>query len=160
MKDFGSRKRDIIVGVVILVVIAGAFYFFKLRKTTPTVPQATSGPSIQQIEQNIADKFKFVVPDNVEKTALKDVSGGNGSGIATRTEILADLPDPDAGYFYQAWLQNSSGKLISLGQMQMAKGGWLIEYNGAAYPGYNKIIVSLERVFDTNLEKGILEGSF
>lgn len=157
MKDLG--KKDIITGLVILVVIAGLVYWFKIRKPTPTVP-VTSTPSITQVEKNIEDKFKFTVPDNVEKTQLKDITGGDGSGIATRTEILVDLPDPEPGTFYQAWLENANGKLLSLGKLDIAKGGWLITYNGSSYPTYNKVVISQEKVFDGNIEERVLEGSF
>lgn len=159
MKNLASRKRDIVIGFVILVVVAAIFFFVKSRSKPMAVPQGPSEPTITQVEQNLKDKYNFIVPDNVEKTDLKDVSGGVSSGIATRTEILADLPDPDQGYFYQAWLENGD-KLISLGQMSMAKGGWLISYNGDAYPGYNKVVVSLERYFDNKIEKRVLEGNF
>lgn len=159
MRNLASRKRDIVVGFVILLVLAAVFYFFKSRNKQMTVPEASSEPTITQVEQNFKDKYNLTVPDNIEKTNLKDVSGGNGMGIATRTEILADLPDPESGYFYQAWLENGD-KLVSLGKMSMEKGGWIISYTGSNYPGYNKVLVSLERVFDYTVEKRILEGSF
>jgi hypothetical protein len=71
-------------------------------------------------------------------------------GLATRNEILADLP---SGQSYQGWLENSNGKTVLLGTLKMAKGGWLLNYNSGAYPGYNKVIV-------TAGQKHILEGSF
>lgn len=159
MKDLGGRRRDIVTGLVILVVVAGLVYWFKFRKPTPSVPQVNN-PSIQQVEQGIEDKFKFKVPDNVEKAQLKDITGGDGSGIATKNEILVDLPDPEPGTFYQAWLQNANGKLLSLGKLGMVKGGWLISYNGADYPTYNKIVISQEKVLDGAIEERVLEGSF
>ncbi len=158
MKNLSSKKKDIIVGLIILVVVAGIFYFFKNRANSLKVPE-TNEPTINQIEQNLKDKFNFNVPGDVEKTDLKDVSGGDGVGIATRTEILADLADPNAGYFYQAWLEKDE-KLVSLGKLGMAKGGWLISYSSSKFPGYDKVVISLEKVFDNNLEKRVLEGSF
>lgn len=157
MKELASRRKDIIVGLIILVAVAGIFYFFKNRTTSLKVEDTE--PTITQIERSLEDKFNFIVPDDVEKTELKDVSGGSSQGIATRTEVLADLPDPDAGYFYQAWLENGE-KLVSLGRMSMAKGGWLTSYNGDNYKDYNKVVVSLERYFDSKLEKRVLEGNF
>ena len=87
------------------------------------------------------------------------MSSGNGRGIATNKEILVDIEDPATGYFYEGWLEKS-GNLISLGKLQIAKGGWLLEYDGSKYPEYKKIIISLERVLDNKIEKRILEGSF
>lgn len=159
MEGFAPRRRNIAVGLLVLVVIAGIFYLIKSRADSMKVPESSNEPTITQIEQNFKDKYNITIPDDVEKTSLKDVSGGPGAGIATRTEILADLPDPEEGTFYQAWLQNGD-KVISLGKMSMEKGGWLISYNSSAYPEYNSIVVSLEKVFDSNLEKRILEGSF
>jgi hypothetical protein len=160
MKNLQGRGREITIGAIILVVLAGGFLFFKSRQKLLTVPQASNQPSIQTIEQSIKDKFNLTVPDNVEKTALKDISGGDGNGIATRTEILVDLADPEPGTFYQAWLGNASGKLVSLGKLVMAKGGWLLEYDSSNYSGYNKVVVSQEKVFDNNIEEHVLEGSF
>ena len=157
MKNLG--RKDIITGLIILAVIAGLVYWFKLRKPTPTVPVSTT-PSIEQVEGAIEDKFKFTVPDNVEKALLKDITGGDGSGIATRTEILVDLPDPEPGTYYQAWLENSGGKLLSLGRLAIAKGGWMVTYNGKAYPTYNKVVISQEKVVDGSIEERVLEGNF
>lgn len=159
MNNFTSRRRDILIGVVILIVIAAVFYLVKSNQNTMKVPEASTEPTITQIEQNFKDKYNITIPDDVEKTSLVDVSGGNGSGIATRNEVLVDLPDPELSTFYQAWLEKD-GKLISIGKMAMEKGGWLVRYNGAAYPDYNKVIVSLEKVFDSKIEQKVLEGSF
>jgi hypothetical protein len=165
MNKFAGRGRDIVIGLVILVVLAVGFFWYKNRKPALKVPQTSNQPSIQTVEQKIKNRFNLTVPDNVEKTALKDVSGGDGSGIATQTEMLVDLPDPEPGTFYQAWLENNlpvqtGGKLVSLGMLRMEKGGWLIDYNGAGYPGFNKVVVSQEKVFDSKIEERVLEGSF
>jgi len=158
MKNLASRKRDIVVGLVILIVVAGIFYFFKTRTKTLKVPEINE-PTIEQIERSLEDKFKFNVPDDVEKAELRDISGGDGSGIATRTEILADLPDPEAGFFYQAWLENGD-KTVSLGKLSMEKGGWLVTYNSLNYSGYDKVVISLEKAFNFKIEKRVLEGNF
>ena len=78
---------------------------------------------------------------------------GRGMGLATRNEILADLPTLPNGQSYQGWLENSSGKTVLLGTLKEAKGGWILNYNSSIYPGYNKIIVTVG-------VKHILEGSF
>lgn len=158
MMDFTKRRKDILVGFVILIVLAGIVYFFNLRKSSLRVPE-NENPTIEQVEGTIESKFKINVPDNIEKTQLVDVSGGDGSGIATRDEILVDLPDPEEGRFYQAWLEKD-GKLVSLGKMIVGKGGFLITYSGSNYPSYNKVVVSLEKVFDSKMESKVLEGSF
>ena len=94
----------------------------------------------------------MVIPTDAEKIELKDVSGGSGMGIATRNEILADLPTLPNGQFYQGWLEKD-GKTVLLGTLELAKGGWILNYNSSVYPGYNKVVVTVG-------EKHILEGSF
>jgi hypothetical protein len=148
------QKRDVLVGVVILAALIVAILLLvkPAKKTAIVIP--TPRP-----QERVEDRFNLQIPDNIEKTELVDVSGGTGGGIATRTEILADLADPETGKFYQAWLEKD-GKLVSLGKLRLAKGGWLIEYNSANYAGYNKVVVSLETKFDSVVETKILEGSF
>lgn len=150
-------KRDILTGLIIILLIVGGVLFYKKIKT----PKPLSSPTPQTVnyKDELESIFNLNIPEDTNTINLKDVSGGNGRGIATSTEILADIEDPASGYFYQGWLENSGG-LISLGKLRIAKGGWLIEYDGSKYPEYKKIIISLEKSFDSNLEKRILEGSF
>lgn len=151
------NRNDVIVGLIILAILAGLIYWFRTRGTeTPALPEVT----IEEREQDLENKFRVDIPDDVEKAELKAVAGRDGIGIATRNEILVDLPDPSVGSFYQAWLENGEGKLMSLGKLRVAKGGWLIEYNSANYSGYNKVVISEEKVFDSKLETRVLEGSF
>ncbi|KKU10168.1 MAG: hypothetical protein UX13_C0018G0002 [Candidatus Woesebacteria bacterium GW2011_GWB1_45_5] len=143
------RTRDVVVGLVILIVLVTTAVVYKKAKTDKLqdLPLSTSG-----IEQKISNTFNgFTIPVDADKAELKDVSGEDGFGIATRTEILADLAEPESG-FYQAWLEKD-GKRVLLGAMRIAKGGYITEYNGANYPGYDKVIVTLG-------EESVLEGSF
>ena len=157
MKNLTSRKRDLVIGLILLVVLALGFYWYKNRKPQLKVPET---PTIQEVEGNLENKFKYNIPDNVEKADLKDITGGDASGIATRNEILVDILDPEPGTFYQAWLENSEGKLVSLGKLVLNKGGWLITYKSSMYPGYNKVVISQEKVFNKNIEERVLTGSF
>ena len=95
----------------------------------------------------------MAIPADVERTELKDVSGGQSFGIATRTEILANLPEPPAGTVYQGKLENDQGQFVTLGTLHIAKGGYILEYNSSNYSGYNKVLVVLG-------SQTILEGSF
>lgn len=149
------NRRDVLAGLLILVVLVVVIYMFA-KPNVPKTPFTIPTPAPEEVIEN---KFKLQIPDDVEKTDLNDVSGGTGSGIATRSEVLVDLPDPEAGKFYQAWLEKD-GKLVSLGKMTVAKGGWLVSYNSSSYPGYNKVIISLETKLDANMEVKVLEGSF
>lgn len=141
--------------IVVVAVVAGVIYIKNRAKIAQKV-NPTASPSIQQ---QIENKFKgLVIPTDAEKIELKDVSGGVGMGIATRNEILADLPTLPNGQFYQGWLEKdlpeqTGGKIILLGNLIMAKGGWILNYDSSKYLGYNKVIV-------TQGAKHILEGSF
>ena len=145
------KTRDIVVGFLVLVVIVvGVVLLLNSRKKAATLlPSPT--PSITQKVNNAFPNIN--IPDNIEKAELKDVTGGESFGVATRTEIIANLPDLSTGRFYQGKLQNNQGKTVTLGNFRAAKGGFLLEYNSSRYPGYNTVLV-------TQGSTTILQGSF
>ena len=144
------KGKDILVAFIVLVIIVAGILILNKKPKVTKVSLPSPTPSIQQ---QIQDKFAGLsIPQNTEQTELKDVSGGSGMGLATRSEILADLPTPPAGQSYQAWIGNGQ-RLILLGKLEMAKGGYILDYNSAKYAGYNGIVITLGG-------KHILEGSF
>ncbi|KKQ24958.1 MAG: hypothetical protein US62_C0036G0019 [Candidatus Woesebacteria bacterium GW2011_GWA1_37_8] len=164
------NRRDIVIGAVVLLAIAGLIYWRQVSKkvSTQTVPETLS------VEDKIEDKFKYQIPDDVEKAELKDITGGDASAISTRkfennkftSTILADLPDPVPGSFYQGWLvKGEEGKddyaILSLGKLTVAKGGWMLDYSSTSNKtDYSKVLITLEKKFDTTPETKVLEGSF
>ena len=143
-------RNEFIAFIIMVAIIAGVLYVKNRNKSTPTVVP-TAPPSVQLQLQN---KFNgLTVPTGAGSIELKDVSGGTGMGIATKTEILADLKSLSAGQSYQAYLADPSGKTVLLGTLKMSKGGWILDYDSSKFPGYNKIIVSQGNTH-------ILEGSF
>lgn len=152
------NKKDIITGLVVILLIIGGVYLFKYLKKDKTTPK-TSFPASYEFQKDFEDTFKLDIPDNVNTIELKDIAGGDSRGIATDSEILVDAADPDSGYYYEAWLE-SSDKLVSLGKLKVAKGGWLTEYDKSKNAGSTKVVISLEKVNDNKIEKRILEGSF
>ena len=113
------RTRDIVTGLIVLALIVGGIFWVKKTKTQKEALTVTT----PGVEEKILDTFNgLTIPRDTEKTELKDVSGGNGAGIATREMVLADLPDPTDSQYYQVWVD---GKL--LGTMRIAKGGFLFE---------------------------------
>ncbi len=167
--------RDIVIGIIILVVVLGGIYLIRKQRNTPA-PLPTPSP-VSQFEQGLKDKFNITVPDNVEKADLKNVSGkpeNIGEGLATRIfenqkftfTALANLPDPVPGYFYQVWLvrgtpQDANYNILPLGAMRLAKGGYLLEYESTKdYSDYKNVVITLERVLGTKPQEHILEGSF
>ena len=151
------NRKDVLVGLVIVVVVILGASLFKKLKTPKVLP--SPAPQTVSYKDELENIFNLDIPENTNTIDLKDVSGGNARGIATSTEVLVDIEDPETGYFYQGWLEND-GNFVSLGKLRVAKGGWLLEYNGSKNPEYTKIVISLEKVFDSKLETKILEGSF
>lgn len=144
------KTKDIVIGLVVVTVIVVTGLIIKNNRDSKLQESLENIPSV---EEKIEEKFGgLIVPDDVEKVELNDVSGGTGYGIATRTEILADLPELSNGKTYQAWLEKDGEKIL-LGSLRVAKGGYLLEYNSAKFPGYNKVIITLDKI-------NILEGSF
>ena len=146
------KTRDIVLGLIVLVIlITGALWIRKARIEKAEKLQLTTPTT----EEKIANSFNNLeIPEDVTKIELKDISGGDGFGIATADMVLVDLPDPEAGAFYQVWLEKD-GNLTSLGRMRIAKGGYLLEGNVS-----DKVVVSRETINDNKVETKILEGSF
>lgn len=146
------NRRDVITGLVVLVVIIlGIVLINRYRnriRNAMVVPTAT--PSI---EQKIQETFNGMpLPTSGARIELKDTSGGDSFGITTETEVLADLPEPPEGEFYQGWIDNN-GTYLSLGKLRTAKGGYILSGNLKD----KKVVVSREKIFDNTLEVKILE---
>jgi hypothetical protein len=163
------NKRDIVIGFVIFSVVALIIFWSKKPRVTP-VETPTPTPEVK-----LEEKFNYEIPEDSNKIDLTDVSGGVSRGIATRSYkngrfehvILADIPDPDKGYFYQGWL-TTKGKegeegfsYVKTGKLRVAKGGYLLEFQSSRdYTSFSQVWVTLEKTDDTKPEKHILEGSF
>ncbi len=142
--------------------------------TATPAPTLTPQEEVKGIQEQLETKTARTLPSDAEQTALRDVSGGSASGIATRKfvngrfefTILADLPDPAAGKYYEAWLvkgkpDETGFETISVGKLQANKGGWVLEYVGKENkPDHKGVVVTLESVSDQKPETHILEGSF
>lgn len=157
------NRKDIITGLVVILVIIGGVYLFKYLKKDKVVLSTSSPASYEfkkdfDTESSYLDSFLKNIPDNVNTIELKDISGGDSRGIATENEILVDANDPEPG-FYQAWTEKD-GVLTSLGKLTIVKGGWLVEYRIPNIVENSKVVVSLEMNNDNKIEKRILEGSF
>lgn len=142
------KSRDIIIGFMFLVIfIAGVLFIYK-NKNIKNSKLAIQTPNIVSRITTTFPNFK--IPEGVERANLVDVKGGNNIGVATRSEVVANLPD---GQIYNVFLENSSGNKINLGIMRISKSGWLLNYSSSKYPGYNKIVI-------TDGKTSLLEGSF
>ena len=167
------QKRDLLIGAIILVIIGAIIYWANRPSSKKSKQQATPAPTAS-VQEVIENQFKIQIPETAEKAELKDVAGGSASGIATREfkngkfshTVLADLPDPKAGEFYQGWLvKGKEGDVdfsfISTGRLRLAKGGYLLEFSSAKdYSDYKNVAVTLETKADNKMETRILDGSF
>lgn len=168
-----SNRRDLVIGLVIIGGILGLIFWSRRNEVKVSVTSPTATPQI--VEENLERSFNVTIPDNLEKTSLNDLTGGDSAALATHNKfenstyeftVLADLPDPASGFFYQVWLTrgktgDANFATISLGKMRLAKGGWLLEYNSKTdYRDYKNVTISLERIFDNTIEKPVLQGSF
>jgi hypothetical protein len=165
------NKKDIVIGFAILAVLVLVVYL--LRRPSSNVVTLLPSPTPSS-EEKIESSFKIDIPEDVDKTELKDVSNTNAIGIATKkfengrfsATILADLPEPQSGSYYQAWvtsgdLQKGDTKFTTLGTLRIAKGGWMVEFQSNSDLSENKnVLISLETTADSRPEKHIMEGSF
>jgi len=162
--------RNVVIGLIVLAGL-GALIYWAVRSSREEELPALPTPSV---EERLEDSFKYQIPEGFEKAELKDVTGGTGSGIASRKyesgsfshAVLADLPDPESGSFYEGWLVrgkegDANFAYISTGRMSIAKGGYMLEFGSSVdYSDYSGVVITLEKVSDQKPEKHILEGSF
>lgn len=150
-------KKDIVMGFLIIAIIIGGFFIYK-KYRNPKV-QSTTSPVSVEYKNNFENNFKYDIPDNANTFELKDISGGNASGLATDNEVLVDADKLDNKSFYVAWLENDIAA-VSLGKLVENKGGWILKYDKSKLNDAKRIIISLETNLDQTIEKKILEGSF
>jgi hypothetical protein len=165
------RRKNIVVGILIVVVLGVVVYFWRTKGRNLQVPEQKSAP---EAEQEIEERFNVVLPEDAEKIQLKDKAGKDKVAIATRKymdntfsmTLLADLPTPEDGKYYQGWIvRGDEGEnnysIFSLGRLNVAKGGFVVDFSSSKdYTNYNKVVVSLESTPDSQIEEIVLEGSF
>lgn len=166
-----NRERWIGLAVVLLVV--GGFLVLKNRQPAPKLDDKAvtgEGVEIEEKASQFAKQMGITVPADMQKAELKDVTGGTGTGLATRKfasgvfthSVLAGIADPEPGTWYEAWLQRlDPADMVYTGKLRMAKGGWVLDYTGTQnLSDHNTVIVTRERVDDRKPEVHVLEGNF
>lgn len=157
-------RRYYIFGVFFLIILAGILFVRSRNSSQVVAPTPT--PNISDIEK----KFNLDIPEDADKIALS----GQGNGVATRkytngtflATILADLPDPEKGVFYQVWIAKGTEatadyEIVSLGKMLKEKGGYLLDYQDTSdKTSYNTYLVTKEKYFDNTPEEVVLKGQF
>lgn len=168
-----QRQRAIAV-IVIVLIIVGLALFFRGGKEEEVEVTEGEGVRIEDVVSELSTQLGVTVPEDVERTSMRDVSGGTATGLATRIfeegrfthTILAALPDLEAGSFYAGWLvrgrEGEEGySLMSTGKLRISKGGYLLEFtSNQDLTDHSRVTVTLERVDDGQPETQILEGEF
>lgn len=117
-----------------------------------------------QMDQFLTERG-ITLPAGVERTNL---TGDEGSGIATREvsaekqtyAVIVDLPSITSGG-YVAWLKNSDGVVVNLGDLSYEKGGFMLEkITSEDWSGYTQVVVSQEMGAATAPTTVKLTGSF
>lgn len=159
------NTRNIVFIILVVLTLGGGYWLFS-RDDTPTV--ADIPLPTPTIEEKVEGVFDIQIPDGVDKAELRDISGGNAGAIATRLfennffehTILADLPDLEGDFYYQAWLSNGI-MFRPTGMLRVAKGGYLLEYNtNEDLTSYSSVIISEEDSPVSAPGKIVLEGEF
>jgi hypothetical protein len=148
------KARDIVVGVlIVLVVVFGGRYLLRNKKETPKI---TNEPEIN-IESKLEDALGVDIPDDVLKVELKGVGG---TGIFYPGSVVADLPEPLAGKFYEVWLKKGD-VYTPINRLNNEKGGWILNFSlGMDFEEYTGVIVSVESALSSRPSEVVLEGSF
>ncbi|HUW22296.1 MAG TPA: hypothetical protein VMW41_06560 [Candidatus Bathyarchaeia archaeon] len=164
------KNKNILFGLVLVLIGVIVFYYYYIRQYREQAPQplAENLPVTQEEESVLERQVGVEIPEAIDKVKLSDVQGEESTGIATRKfedgifehTIIASLPEPKPGEFYQGWLAKDQD-LISTGKMEEKKGGWVLDYTGNEdQSDHNQVMVTLESKADDQPEKKVLEGSF
>lgn len=138
----------------------------------------------QAAEESIEKSSQVVESKTQEMTTLKemyaesadieDVTGGGSFGTAYRNEfsqadgftheVIAVLPGPIDGNFYEGWLVNpDTNDFISTGKMGVTDDflAFNLKFTSATdYTDHPKVVITLETTEDNTPETHVLEGSF
>ena len=138
----------------------------------PTTQPST--PAVNEVESEPLGELPetFPMPEGEERTVLRDVSGGESFGEATRSfvggtfthKVLANLPDPEPGFFYEGWLVRPSPfRILSTGKMIKSQDGkYVLSFSSKSdLRRYTNVVITIEPDDGDPAPAGhILEGSF
>ena len=183
---FPSIKNILVIGGIVLLLVA-VFQYIKpkgklnngvnpentLVQETEMNEPAKEDKGLSLIEQQqLKNTIDTTLEDKDTKTIiLKDVSGGNSYGSASRLyknslfsfkAVLKDLPSPEKGFYFEGWLVDPSAKYFSLGRVNPEKTQGTLYYQSSTdETAYNQVVVTLEPEDDNPAPgKHIQEGKF
>lgn len=182
---FFSRTFLYIILIIIAIIVGGLIGIYSLRNDQP--PPSLEPPSITSRQHPLPDQDQGLRYQGSQMITLREVSSSNFSAVAFRVvgpfsilySILADLPDPPEGSFYQVWIvktQDYTGSdpanAAQIGRMEkyLLEGKYSFVYGFNYDPEnpffreftdlHNGLGISLETSDDNVMETKILEGIF
>ena len=162
------KNKYLLGAVVLIIIITAAALFLSQNKTGNQEPQ-TSSESTDVLESGTQPE------ETVETTELAAVGGYAGGGTANRDYngktfvhlVVAQLPDPASGKFYEGWLVKKQPTLtfISTGKLEKEGGDdfVLLFTSETDYSDYNDVVITEETEnlgLDGKPETHVLEGTF
>jgi hypothetical protein len=164
-----EMTRVILVVVAVIIVILIAIFLIRRRAEQNLINVNSPLPTpVSTFQENLQNNFGITVPNNATKVDLHDSKGGSQAGLFTFEKqgsiyiytVIADLEEPQEGYFYQAWLVKD-GDSVSLGKLSLAKGGWMTDYSTSVdLSDHKTILITLEKTLGNTPHDKVLEGSF
>lgn len=169
------QRQWVFGAIIVLVAIAGFVLFLRGgRKAEESSVGEPAKEEVEEVVSGLSEQMGVTIPEDVERVALRDVTGGSASGLATRKfdetgfshTLLAALPDPASGSFYEGWMvRGKEGdedfSVIRSGRLRSSKGGFLLEFStDRDLTDHPTVVVTEERVDDGKPEDHLLEGSF
>lgn len=168
------QRQRLFSALIVILVVVGLVLF--LRGDNEEVGQLGEGEEflVGDVVSELSSQLGVSVPEDVERISLSDVSGGTGTGLATRKfdggpfihSVLAALPDLSSGTFYEGWLVrgevgDEDYSVLSTGKLRQSKGGYLLEFSSSQdLSDHSQVVVTVESMDDGEPETHILEGSF
>lgn len=148
---------------VAVVLLAGLLLSGCLNKGKPQdlgLSGTGEGISIEDRVSEFGKQFGVTIPEDVDKIVLESTTGEPASGLATRDRkqpatvtILANLPDLTGKEKYSVYLVDNNQKIF-LGDLSVAKAGWMLEKTVSADPLAYRTVEVLRG------EKVVLRGEF
>ncbi|MDQ3158938.1 MAG: anti-sigma factor [bacterium] len=166
IKKLNNSGNTMVVAAVIVVILIITIGAYVLLNNDEVSAPSTSNETVS--EQT--DESSMLQTDVAQLSAVGEYTG---SGEATRTfdlagpkffhDVIANIPDPAEGKFYEGWLVNN-GKFFSTGKLEKNGEQYILNYVGDKdYPDHNLVVITEETEangLDNKPEAHVLEGSF
>jgi hypothetical protein len=166
-----NKLSSLILILAVVVVIIGAIWVLGARQSSQTAPTAVLTTPVPTPTATVTPvPAEVPVTLEAETINLTDVTGGNSSGEATRKfsdgkfthSVTASLPEPEDSAFYEGWLVKADDAgFFSTGKMTKSGTEYQLNYTDTVdHPDFPTVVITLEKIDDTEPETHVLEGTF